>query len=153
MTNHTDHVMSRISINTNDVSQDSPGKRKILWLRMLYIVAAVMCIVTGSSVVAHKTASQKIPISVPVLATNTSRTPDTTSLTSSNILYQYKLSDHVRLSICTIENNNTLIVDIRQFLNGKPTIKGIHIPLDTFKTLELMWDAIIHDLHSLETRT
>ena len=123
-------------------------------MRALYTLMTMICVLTGASVwhVAHE--GNKVSLDYgpfyPLVFPNTTRTSLSNNsqpeLNSHRILHQYKLSEHLRLSICAVKNDT--IIDIRQFLNGKPTIKGINIPLRAFKMLQLFWGAIIHDLEN-----
>ena len=125
-------------------------------MRAIYTLMTMICVLTGASVwhVAHEgnTISLDYGPFYPLVFPNATQPPlsknSSPTMNSPRILHQYKLSEQLRLSICG-EKNHT-IIDIRQFLDGKPTIKGINIPLGAFKMLQLFWRAIIHDLENTQ---
>lgn len=62
--------------------------------------------------------------------------------------HQFKLSTITRLNICHVHNKT--LVDLRVFLNNKPTIKGIAITMEEWKMLLRMLPFIrreIRDIH------
>lgn len=54
---------------------------------------------------------------------------------------QYRLSGNVRITVCDHVHEG-LRVDIRQFLNNKPTIKGIALSKSSFESLSNFWPNI-----------
>ena len=57
---------------------------------------------------------------------------------------QYQIVNDIRFSVCEIEKNT--VVDIREFINSDPTIKGIQLPysdfIDFMSNLALFDDVI-----------
>ena len=133
---------------------ESSGRQGKIWLRILYVITVVvMCVVTGSSLAASTSVRRLLSDTSMFNASAAMSESAVSAFPASRVQFQYRLSENVRLTICTVDTSeDVVVVDIRQFLNGKPTIKGINIQLDAFKTLELMWDTIIYDLHSIEAR-
>lgn len=57
---------------------------------------------------------------------------------------QYGLDNNIVATVCVYGGRTRL--DIRQFLNGRATIKGIYLPLSSYQMLILHWDAIRHEM-------
>ena len=69
---------------------------------------------------------------------------------SANCPYQYLLSRNIRFSICKIRNE--VVLDIRQFLNNRPTIKGIGISINDFVYLKKVSKIILNNILRLENQ-
>ena len=67
---------------------------------------------------------------------------------SSECHIQFDLEDNIRMSLCYLKENNRL-VDIRLFINEKPTIKGIQLTAKQWQNLmtyvELVNETIQQD--------
>lgn len=75
-------------------------------------------------------------------------------LTTNKCPFRYELSQNLVISICQNSNDiNDIVLDIRQFVNGRPTIKGIGINYSGYKLMAHYWHAVALDVQNLLNRT
>ena len=60
----------------------------------------------------------------------------------------YALSEKIRVNVCLTKQND-VVVDIRQFLNKKSTIKGIALTMHEYFLLGQLYDSIHTDVKHL----
>ena len=66
---------------------------------------------------------------------------------SDNCPSQFPLSEHLVASVC-IDDRTNAIVDIRLFLNGTPTIKGISLSTAEYSALGQLYDSILFSMRN-----
>jgi fructoselysine-6-P-deglycase FrlB-like protein len=67
----------------------------------------------------------------------------------SNCTFTYALSHNTRVSVC--RNSLGAVLDIRRFVNDRPTIQGIVVPFQEYILLDHFWEPIQHDLLALKS--
>ena len=89
------------------------------------VVAVALAITTNIYTLEHRRNGTDITIQSQVTVNNSSL---------SHFIKQFALPDHYCVTVCLYQNEIRL--DIRQFINGRPTIKGVYLTMKQFDFLK-----------------
>ena len=91
------------------------------------MVAVTLAITTNLYTLEHRRNGTDLTIQLPVTINNSSL---------CHFIKQFALPDHYFVTVFLYQNGIRL--DIRQFINGRPTIKGVYLTMQQFDLLKIL---------------
>lgn len=101
------------------------------------LLLTAICITTGVGLVLRNSSvSLKFPSATLRFNTTSSK---------CKFEHQYSLTNGIRATVCDSGNLGAHL-DIRQFIDSHPTVKGIVMTYNVFKSLDKFWTSIVKDM-------
>ena len=102
---------------------------------LVSMVAVTLSITTNLYTLEHRRNGTDITIQPPVTVNNSSL---------CHFIKQFALPDHYFVTVCPYQNEIRLYN--RQFINGRPTIKGVYLTMKQFNFLERLLPHLLKEI-------